>query len=85
MHVTPLGVSSRKARTPRLKSVKWRVIDVHRCFKRHSRAALNRQLEMAHFPTPPQLRLFDYLQKRKERKPAPSIDLKISKAGNVGH
>ncbi|KAG5284001.1 hypothetical protein AALO_G00021850 [Alosa alosa] len=53
-----------------------------RCFKRHSRAALNRQLEMAHFPTPPQLRLFDYLQKRKERKPAPSIDLKISKAGN---
>ena len=56
---------------------------VDRCFKRHSRAALNRQLEMAHFPTPPQLRLFDYLQKRKERKPAPSIDLKISKAGNV--
>ncbi|KAL2094261.1 hypothetical protein ACEWY4_008980 [Coilia grayii] len=53
-----------------------------RCFRRHSRAALNRQLEMAHFPTPPQLRLFDYLQKRKERKPAPSIDLKISKAGN---
>ncbi|XP_062392408.1 transcription factor SPT20 homolog isoform X1 [Sardina pilchardus] len=53
-----------------------------RCFKRHSRAALNRQLEMANFPTPPQLRLFDYLQKRKERKPAPSIDLKISKAGN---
>lgn len=56
---------------------------VDRCFKRHSRAALNRQLEMVHFPTPPQLRLFDYLQKRKERKPAPSIDLKISKAGNV--
>ncbi|XP_018610940.1 transcription factor SPT20 homolog isoform X1 [Scleropages formosus] len=53
-----------------------------RCFKRHSRAALNRQQEMAHYPTPPQLRLYDYLQKRKERKPAPSIDLKISKAGN---
>eukprot|EP00063_Salmo_salar_P010422 XP_013985257.1 PREDICTED: transcription factor SPT20 homolog [Salmo salar] len=31
---------------------------------------------------PPQLRLYDYLQRRKERKPAPSIDLKISKAGN---
>ncbi|XP_023661051.1 transcription factor SPT20 homolog isoform X2 [Paramormyrops kingsleyae] len=53
-----------------------------RCFKRHSRAALNRQQEMAHYPPPPQLRLYDYLQKRKERKPAPSIDLKISKAGN---
>ncbi|XP_066555880.1 transcription factor SPT20 homolog isoform X2 [Amia ocellicauda] len=53
-----------------------------RCFKRYSRPALNRQQEMAHFPTPPQLKLFDYLQKRKERKPAPPIDLKISKAGN---
>ncbi|XP_036393318.1 transcription factor SPT20 homolog isoform X1 [Megalops cyprinoides] len=53
-----------------------------RCFKRHSRAALNRQQELAHSPTPPQLRLFDYLQRRKERKPAPSVDLKISKAGN---
>ncbi|XP_067084902.1 transcription factor SPT20 homolog [Osmerus mordax] len=53
-----------------------------RCFKRHSRAALNRQQELAHLPTPPQLRLYDYLQRRKERKPAPSIDLKISKAGN---
>ncbi|XP_036380917.1 transcription factor SPT20 homolog isoform X3 [Megalops cyprinoides] len=53
-----------------------------RCFKRHSRAALNRQQELAHFPTPPQLRLLDYLQRRKERRPAPSIDLKISRAGN---
>lgn len=53
-----------------------------RCFKRHSRAALNRQQELSHLPTPPQLRLYDYLQRRKERKPAPSIDLKISKAGN---
>ncbi|XP_071221017.1 transcription factor SPT20 homolog isoform X4 [Salvelinus alpinus] len=53
-----------------------------RCFKRHSRAALNRQQEMSYLPTPPQLRLYDYLQRRKERKPAPSIDLKISKAGN---
>lgn len=32
---------------------------------------------------PPQLRLYDYLQRRKERKPAPVIDLKISKIGNV--
>ncbi|XP_043995953.1 transcription factor SPT20 homolog isoform X9 [Gambusia affinis] len=53
-----------------------------RCFKRHSRAALNRQQELSHLPVPPQLRLYDYLQKRKERKPAPVIDLKISKVGN---
>ncbi|KAA0704114.1 Transcription factor SPT20 -like protein [Triplophysa tibetana] len=54
-----------------------------RCFRRHSRAALNRQQEMMnHCPALPQLRLLDYLQRRKERKPAPSIDLKISKAGN---
>lgn len=55
----------------------------HRCFKRHSRAALNRQQELSHLPIPPQLRLYDYLQRRKERKPAPVIDLKISKIGNV--
>uniref|UniRef100_A0A8C4GJ73 SPT20 homolog, SAGA complex component n=1 Tax=Dicentrarchus labrax TaxID=13489 RepID=A0A8C4GJ73_DICLA len=54
-----------------------------RCFKRHSRAALNRQQELSHLPMPPQLRLYDYLQRRKERKPAPVIDLKISKIGNV--
>ncbi|XP_034034168.1 transcription factor SPT20 homolog isoform X2 [Thalassophryne amazonica] len=53
-----------------------------RCFKRHSRAALNRQQELSHSPVPPQLRLYDYLQRRKERKPAPFIDLKISKNGN---
>uniref|UniRef100_A0AAZ3QTQ6 Spt20-like SEP domain-containing protein n=1 Tax=Oncorhynchus tshawytscha TaxID=74940 RepID=A0AAZ3QTQ6_ONCTS len=53
-----------------------------RCFKRHSRAALNRQQELSYLPMPPQLHLYDYLQRRKERKPAPSIDLKISKAGN---
>uniref|UniRef100_A0A8C6WHY3 SPT20 homolog, SAGA complex component n=1 Tax=Neogobius melanostomus TaxID=47308 RepID=A0A8C6WHY3_9GOBI len=34
------------------------------------------------YSCPPQLRLYDYLQKRKERKPAPVIDLKISKVGN---
>uniref|UniRef100_A0A3Q2DZS7 SPT20 homolog, SAGA complex component n=1 Tax=Cyprinodon variegatus TaxID=28743 RepID=A0A3Q2DZS7_CYPVA len=54
-----------------------------RCFKRHSRAALNRQQELSHLPVPPQLRLYDYLQKRKERKFAPVKDLKISKIGNV--
>ncbi|XP_027736720.1 transcription factor SPT20 homolog [Empidonax traillii] len=53
-----------------------------RCFKRYSRSSLNRQQEVAHFSTPPQLRLLDYLQKRKERKAAQQYDLKISKAGN---
>ncbi|XP_051903039.1 transcription factor SPT20 homolog isoform X2 [Hippocampus zosterae] len=53
-----------------------------RCFKRHSRAALNRQQELSQLATPRQLRLYDYLQKRKERKAAPVIDLKISKIGN---
>ncbi|XP_053703281.1 transcription factor SPT20 homolog isoform X1 [Synchiropus splendidus] len=53
-----------------------------RCYKRHSRAALNRQQELSYLPVPPQLRLYDYLQKKKERRPAPSIDLKISKIGN---
>lgn len=53
-----------------------------RCFRRHSRAALNRQQELSHLPMPPQLRLYDYLQRRKERKP-PAVDLKISKIGNV--
>ncbi|KAM9455261.1 transcription factor SPT20 homolog isoform 2-T2 [Clarias gariepinus] len=53
-----------------------------RYFKRYSRAALNRQQELANLPTPPQLRLMDYLRRRKERKPQPGVDLKISKAGN---
>uniref|UniRef100_A0A673XX32 SPT20 homolog, SAGA complex component n=1 Tax=Salmo trutta TaxID=8032 RepID=A0A673XX32_SALTR len=61
---------------------KMNTFSMKRCFKRHSRAALNRQQEVSYLPTPPQLRLYDYLQRRKERKPAPSIDLKISKAGN---
>ncbi|XP_062975058.1 transcription factor SPT20 homolog [Elgaria multicarinata webbii] len=53
-----------------------------RCFKRYSRSSLNRQQEVSHCTTPPQLRLFDYLQKRKERKGTQQYDLKISKAGN---
>ncbi|XP_030333532.1 transcription factor SPT20 homolog isoform X11 [Strigops habroptila] len=53
-----------------------------RCFKRYSRSSLNRQQEVAHYSAPPQLRLLDYLQKRKERKGAQQYDLKISKAGN---
>ncbi|XP_066474108.1 transcription factor SPT20 homolog isoform X3 [Tiliqua scincoides] len=53
-----------------------------RCFKRYSRSSLNRQQDVSHCATPPQLRLLDYLQKRKERKGAQQYDLKISKAGN---
>ncbi|XP_067889561.1 transcription factor SPT20 homolog isoform X6 [Heterodontus francisci] len=53
-----------------------------RCMKRYSRPALNKQQEIAQFTPPPHLKLFDYLQKRKERKPAPPIDLKISRAGS---
>ncbi|XP_074842936.1 transcription factor SPT20 homolog isoform X14 [Carettochelys insculpta] len=53
-----------------------------RCFKRYSRSSLNRQQDVGHYPTPPQLRLLDYLQKRKERKGTQQYDLKISKAGN---
>ncbi|XP_035180080.1 transcription factor SPT20 homolog isoform X9 [Oxyura jamaicensis] len=53
-----------------------------RCFKRYSRSSLNRQQEVGHYSTPPQLRILDYLQKRKERKSTQQYDLKISKAGN---
>ncbi|XP_069496880.1 transcription factor SPT20 homolog isoform X3 [Ambystoma mexicanum] len=54
-----------------------------RCFKRYCRTALNSQQEVSHCPTPPQLKLLDYLQKRKDRKMTqPHLDLKISKAGN---
>ncbi|XP_075419053.1 transcription factor SPT20 homolog isoform X14 [Tenrec ecaudatus] len=53
-----------------------------RCFKRYSRSALNRQQDLSHCAPPPQLKLLDFLQKRKERKAGQHYDLKISKAGN---
>ncbi|XP_052036477.1 transcription factor SPT20 homolog isoform X9 [Apodemus sylvaticus] len=53
-----------------------------RCLKRYSRSSLNRQQDLSHYPPPPQLRLLDFLQKRKERKAGQHYDLKISKAGN---
>ncbi|XP_013371264.1 PREDICTED: transcription factor SPT20 homolog isoform X8 [Chinchilla lanigera] len=53
-----------------------------RCFKRYSRSSLNRQQDLSHGPPPPQLKLLDFLQKRKERKAGQHYDLKISKAGN---
>uniref|UniRef100_A0A4W3K1U4 SPT20 homolog, SAGA complex component n=1 Tax=Callorhinchus milii TaxID=7868 RepID=A0A4W3K1U4_CALMI len=55
-----------------------------RCMKRYSRPALNRQQEITQFTAPSHFKLFDYLQKRKDRKPVPTtIDLKISRTGNV--
>ncbi|XP_026568990.1 transcription factor SPT20 homolog isoform X6 [Pseudonaja textilis] len=53
-----------------------------RCFKRYSRPSLNYQQEVSQSTIPPQFKLFDYLQKRKERKGSQQYDLKISKAGN---
>nr|KAF6375484.1 SPT20-like protein, SAGA complex component [Pipistrellus kuhlii] len=53
-----------------------------RCFKRYSRSSLNRQQDLSHCLPPPQLKLLDFLQKRKERKVGQHYDLKISKAGN---
>ncbi|XP_042189775.1 transcription factor SPT20 homolog isoform X2 [Callorhinchus milii] len=54
-----------------------------RCMKRYSRPALNRQQEITQFTAPSHFKLFDYLQKRKDRKPVPTtIDLKISRTGN---
>ncbi|XP_049709124.1 transcription factor SPT20 homolog isoform X8 [Elephas maximus indicus] len=55
---------------------------LRRCFKRYSRSSLNRQQDLSHCPPPPQLKLLDFLQKRKERKAGQHYDLKISKAGN---
>ncbi|XP_075448196.1 transcription factor SPT20 homolog isoform X12 [Ascaphus truei] len=62
---------------------KMNTCPMKRCLKRYSRSSLNRQQELSHCPTPPQLKLLDYLHKRKERKPTqPQFDLKISKTGN---
>ncbi|KAM8977613.1 transcription factor SPT20 homolog [Pelodytes ibericus] len=62
---------------------KMNTCPMKRCLKRYSRPSLNRQQELSHNATPPQLRLLDYLHKRKERKPTmPQYDLKISKIGN---
>ncbi|XP_053312316.1 transcription factor SPT20 homolog [Spea bombifrons] len=62
---------------------KMNTCPMRRCLKRYSRPSLNRQQELSSCPTPPQLKLLDYLQKRKERKPTmPQYDLKISKSGN---
>ncbi|XP_039222502.1 transcription factor SPT20 homolog isoform X10 [Crotalus tigris] len=53
-----------------------------RCFKRYSKPSLNHQQEVSQSTVPPQFKLFDYLQKRKERRGSQQYDLKISKAGN---
>ncbi|XP_018103162.1 transcription factor SPT20 homolog isoform X3 [Xenopus laevis] len=62
---------------------KMNTCPMKRCLKRYSKPSLNRQQEISNCPTPPQLKLLDYLHKRKERKSLqPQIDLKISKTGN---
>ncbi|KAG8584993.1 hypothetical protein GDO81_004852 [Engystomops pustulosus] len=62
---------------------KMNTFPMKRCMKRYSRPALNRQQELSNCPIPPQLKLLDYLHKRKERKASqPQFDLKISKTGN---
>ncbi|XP_053564404.1 transcription factor SPT20 homolog isoform X1 [Bombina bombina] len=62
---------------------KMNTCPMKRCLKRFSRPALNRQQDFSNCPTPPQLRLLDYLHKRKERKlTQPQFDLKISKTGS---
>ncbi|KAM4700306.1 transcription factor SPT20 homolog isoform 2-T2 [Discoglossus pictus] len=62
---------------------KMNTCPMKRCLKRYSKPSLNRQQELSNCPTPPQLKLLDYLHKRKERKPTqPQFDLKISKIGN---
>ncbi|XP_069826036.1 transcription factor SPT20 homolog isoform X1 [Dendropsophus ebraccatus] len=62
---------------------KMNTCPMKRCLKRYSRPALNRQQELSNCPIPPQLKLLDYLHKRKERKASqPQFDLKISKTGN---
>ncbi|XP_043849665.1 transcription factor SPT20 homolog [Dromiciops gliroides] len=43
-----------------------------RCFKRYSRSSQNRQQDVSHSTAPPQLRLLDYLQKKKKREKQPS-------------
>ncbi|XP_059820040.1 transcription factor SPT20 homolog isoform X2 [Hypanus sabinus] len=55
---------------------------MRRNMKRYSRPALNKQQEITQCTSSPHLKLFDYLQKRKERKPVLPVDLKISRAGN---
>uniref|UniRef100_A0A6I8PP43 SPT20 homolog, SAGA complex component n=1 Tax=Xenopus tropicalis TaxID=8364 RepID=A0A6I8PP43_XENTR len=62
---------------------KMNTCPMKRCLKKYSRPSLNRQQEISNCPTPPQLKLLDYLHRRKERKSLqPQIDLKISKTGN---
>ncbi|XP_063285199.1 transcription factor SPT20 homolog isoform X2 [Pelobates fuscus] len=62
---------------------KMNTFPMKRCLKRFSRPSLNRQQEISNSLPPTQLRLLDYLQKRKERKTTtPQYDLKISKIGN---
>ncbi|XP_078682708.1 uncharacterized protein LOC144917045 isoform X8 [Branchiostoma floridae x Branchiostoma belcheri] len=60
--------------------LKFSTKPLKRCAKRFSQTSANRRREMTSLPAPPHLFLHDFLQKRKEKKPHPPVDLKVGKA-----
>ncbi|KAI8508451.1 Transcription factor SPT20, partial [Branchiostoma belcheri] len=56
--------------------LKFSTKPLKRCAKRFSQTSANRRREMTSLPAPPHLFLHDFLQKRKEKKPHPPVDLK---------
>ncbi|XP_078602466.1 uncharacterized protein LOC144876733 isoform X16 [Branchiostoma floridae x Branchiostoma japonicum] len=60
--------------------LKFSTKPLKRCAKRFSQTSANRRREMTTVPAPPHLFLHDFLQKRKEKRPHPPVDLKVGKA-----
>ncbi|CAH1268062.1 SUPT20H [Branchiostoma lanceolatum] len=60
--------------------LKFSTKPLKRCAKRFSQTSANRRREMTTTPAPPHLFLHDFLQKRKEKRPHPPVDLKVGKA-----
>ncbi|XP_019625282.1 PREDICTED: transcription factor SPT20 homolog [Branchiostoma belcheri] len=60
--------------------LKFSTKPLKRCAKRFSQTSANRRREMTSMPAPPHLFLHDFLQKRKEKKAHPPVDLKVGKA-----
>ncbi|CAH1268064.1 SUPT20H [Branchiostoma lanceolatum] len=58
--------------------LKFSTKPLKRCAKRFSQTSANRRREMTTTPAPPHLFLHDFLQKRKEKRPHPPVDLKRS-------
>ncbi|XP_035680860.1 transcription factor SPT20 homolog isoform X4 [Branchiostoma floridae] len=56
--------------------LKFSTKPLKRCAKRFSQTSANRRREMTTVPAPPHLFLHDFLQKRKEKRPHPPVDLK---------